>query len=65
MEEFSQLRRQLGECIEQANGLDLRKNKMPLPTIQKLKFSLGEIFAILLAHERRHLWQARRVSGLS
>ena len=31
------------------------------PAAPLLKWSLGTMFAITLAHERRHLWQARVV----
>ena len=50
----------LGELIRQADGLDLQKARhrslMPLWT-----WSLGTFMAVMLAHERRHIWQAREV----
>jgi hypothetical protein len=52
----------LGERIQQADGLDLQKARhrspMPMPMWQ---WSLGTFLAITLAHERRHIWQAREV----
>jgi hypothetical protein len=47
--------------LRQANGLDLARAKVRSPTALWLHFSLGSGFALMLAHERRHLWQARNV----
>ena len=46
-------------CVE-ADGLDLQraKHKSPIPLV---KWSLGAYFQLMLAHERRHVWQARMV----
>ena len=47
--------------LEEANGLNLARVKLSLPGNRFLRLSLGQCFAFLLAHQRRHLWQARRV----
>lgn len=47
--------------LEQADGLDLRRIKVRSPVTPLLRLPLGRAFAFLLAHERRHLWQARQV----
>jgi hypothetical protein len=47
--------------IERADGLDLRRVKVPTPIVKLLKMSLGSTLAQVAAHERRHLEQARRV----
>jgi hypothetical protein len=47
--------------IQQANGLDLATIKVRSPFIRQLALSLGAAFGVLLAHERRHVWQAQRV----
>ena len=47
--------------IERADGLDLRKVKVPTPIVKLLKMSLGSTLAQAAAHERRHLEQASRV----
>ena len=47
--------------IERADGLDLRKVKVPTPIMKLLKMSLGSTLAQAAAHERRHLEQASRV----
>lgn len=48
------------ELIAQADGLDLAKIKVSIP-LRGWKFSLGQRFALLTAHDRRHLWQAWEV----
>jgi len=47
--------------VREANGLDLARVKIVSPVSRLLRMSLGQSFALLAAHERRHLWQAARV----
>jgi hypothetical protein len=47
--------------LRQANGVDLAKAKVASPANRLLHISLGSGFALQIAHERRHLWQARQV----
>jgi len=47
--------------LRQANGVDLAKAKVVSPASRLLHLSLGSGFALQIAHERRHLWQARRL----
>lgn len=44
-------------------GLDLSKVKVESPINARLKFGIGATFAIIEAHDRRHLGQAERVKG--
>ena len=52
---------QFVDRLRQSNGLDLRRAKVHSPAITWIKMSLGAGFALMAAHERRHLWQAQRV----
>ena len=47
--------------LRQANGLDLARARVRSPAASWLIMPLGSGFAAMIAHERRHLWQARRV----
>ncbi len=47
--------------LERAAGLDLTHVKVRLASVRPVRVALGTAFALLLAHERRHLWQAARV----
>lgn len=58
---FLHLQEQLALRIEQANGLDLARVKVPAPGLGPVKLNLHITFAWIAAHERRHLWQARQV----
>ena len=60
---FIELQDRLVERLRQANGLDLWRTKIRSPAIALLRLSLGETFALLTGHERRHLWQAEQVKG--
>jgi len=51
--------------LRQANGLDLARGRVSSPAAKWLRMSLGSGFALMAAHERRHLWQARRVMASS
>jgi hypothetical protein len=46
--------------LVKSNGLDLARIKVQSPA-GPIKFSLGQRFALLAAHDRRHLWQAWQV----
>lgn len=48
--------------LRQANGLDLARARVKSPASRWLRLPLGSGFALILAHERRHLWQARQVA---
>jgi hypothetical protein len=47
--------------MEAADGLDLIKARTALPALPQLQMPLGGRFALLAAHDRRHLWQAEKV----
>jgi uncharacterized damage-inducible protein DinB len=59
--EFMQLQEQFLERLQNANGLDLRRIKVASPVIRLLKMTLLGVFWMVVAHERRHLWQARQL----
>ena len=50
-------------CLDESEGLDLGRVKVRSPAVPLLRFRLGALFAIITAHERRHLWQAEEVCG--
>ena len=59
---FIAIHDQLLELILKANGLDLARIKVGTP-FPRVSFSLGQRFALLAAHDRRHLrqaWDVRR-----
>jgi hypothetical protein len=47
--------------LRQANGLDLARARVRSPAAHWIFMPLGTGFAAMTAHERRHLWQARRL----
>jgi len=61
-QEFLEWQDQIAERIRQADGLDLPRARARSP-LRVWKWSLGTFFAVALAHERRHIWQARQVSN--
>jgi hypothetical protein len=61
MHEFKEWQTAIDDRIGRADGLDLKRARALLPGVPLLKWSLGTMLAITLAHERRHLWQARAV----
>jgi hypothetical protein len=62
---FLSLQEQLKASVESADGLALDKVKVTSPFNSRVKYNLLSCFNILLAHERRHLWQAERVRNLT
>jgi hypothetical protein len=47
--------------LRQANGVDLARARVRVPSGGWIRIPLGSGFALMAAHERRHLWQAKRV----
>ncbi|HYL39567.1 MAG TPA: DinB family protein [Bryobacteraceae bacterium] len=60
--EFLSIHDRLRQLVVESNGLDLARIKVPSP-FPWVKFPLGARFAVLTAHDRRHLrqaWEARK-----
>lgn len=51
------------ERMRRAQGYHLGKAKVKSPFMPLLRYSLGQSFAIIAAHGRRHVWQAEQVRG--
>jgi hypothetical protein len=47
--------------LRQANGLDLGRARVRSVAASWIYMPLGAGFAVMTAHERRHLWQAKKV----
>jgi len=63
MAAFKAYQVQYVDRLRQANGLDLARARVSSPASRWLRMSLGSGFAVMAAHERRHLWQAAQVIG--
>ena len=59
--EFEAMHAGLIDRVRRSTSLDLSRVKLRSPLVPLLRLSLGTWFQFLLAHERRHLWQARQV----
>jgi hypothetical protein len=58
--DFVRWQDEVGRRLRDADGLDLRRAKQMFP-FWPFKWSLGALFMMMLAHERRHVYQARLV----
>jgi hypothetical protein len=58
--EFISIHDRLLELVVKSDGLDLARIRVPTQ-FRRIKFSLGQWFALATAHDRRHLWQAWQV----
>jgi hypothetical protein len=63
LRDFSAIRDQLAERVRQADGLDLARVRVTSPVNRMIRLPLGAYFAFILAHDRRHLWQARQIGA--
>jgi hypothetical protein len=52
------------ETVTRANGLHLTKLRVQSPFSRLVKWDLGAALEMLAAHDRRHFWQAQRVTQL-
>ena len=60
MAEFRGLQGKIAELIHEAHDLDLRRVKIVSPFDKRVKYNVYSAFRILIAHQRRHLWQAEQ-----
>ncbi len=65
MREFLELHERLERLLRAADGLDLARIRVPTPSFRLLHFSLGISLWLLLAHERRHIYQARQLCQMA
>lgn len=61
--QFLSLRDELAARVRAADGLDLKRAIVVSPVSRLFRMPVGGYFAFLLAHDRRHLWQARAALG--
>jgi len=59
--DFAATRAELRERLARADGLDWGRTRVTSPVSRWLRLPFGGYLAFLLAHDRRHLWQARQV----
>jgi hypothetical protein len=58
--EFIQQQETLLAYLKQARNADLNTIKIPISILKWLKLRLGDVFQFLIAHNERHLVQAKR-----
>lgn len=58
--EFAALQSKLAEQIAAARDLDLGKIKIVSPFDKRVRYNVYSAFRIVIAHQRRHLWQAEQ-----
>jgi hypothetical protein len=58
LDELRALQHALQARLARAEGHDLRAAQVRTPMSRRIRVSLAAGFAMMLAHERRHLWQA-------
>ena len=63
--DFLTVREQFAERLKRADGLDLAGVRAISPVNRMIRLPLGAYFEFILAHDRRHLWQARQVHPLA
>jgi hypothetical protein len=63
LREFESLQSEFAARLEKANGYDVSKVRVRSPFSEKMSYSLLGGFTAILAHERRHLWQAEGRQG--
>jgi hypothetical protein len=59
--QFLAVRDRLAERVRASDGLNLKRVIVTSPASRFFRMPLGAYLAFLLAHERRHVWQAREV----
>lgn len=60
--DFADHQKELMELLRRADGLPVNVLRLSSPVSRVFRFSLGEVFLILLAHQKRHLNQTLAIS---
>jgi hypothetical protein len=60
---FVNMHQGLARQVGASGQIDLKHTKIQSPFSSLVSYPLGFAVDVVLAHERRHLWQARRVRG--
>ncbi len=58
--EFAGLQSKLAEQLNAAREVDLGRIKIVSPFDKRVKYNVYSAFRIIVAHQRRHLWQAEQ-----
>ncbi len=53
--------RDIERRMTESSGLDWKRVRLQSPLVKWMKFELGVLFWFIMAHERRHVWQAKQV----
>ncbi len=59
---FLAAQERLRALVDQSVGLDLAGRRVPSPVSRFVRYNVCSVFHVLAAHQRRHLWQARRAA---
>jgi len=59
--QFRSMHQEFMRAIDRSRSLDTQRTKMQSPFVTWIWYPLGFSFDLVLAHERRHLWQAWQV----
>lgn len=63
VDRFRSTQRRLVDALERSRGLDLGRVRFGSPFVGLVRLSLGTGLALLLAHNRRHIWLIEEVLG--
>jgi uncharacterized damage-inducible protein DinB len=58
--EFIQQQEQLLTYLKQARQTDMNRIRIPISILSWMKLKLGDVFQFIIAHDERHLLQAKR-----
>ena len=58
--EFATLQGKLAELVARARDIDVSRVKIVSPFDRRVRYNVYSAFRIIVAHQRRHLWQAEQ-----
>ncbi|HVS32073.1 MAG TPA: DinB family protein [Thermoanaerobaculia bacterium] len=60
LSEFTSLQKKLRDLVAEARDLELGRLKVVSPFDRRVRYNVYSAFRIIIAHQRRHLWQAEQ-----
>lgn len=58
---YAHAEERMRRLMVESAGIDVNRTRFVNPLLRGIRFTVGTGFLIVLAHNRRHLWQAQRV----
>ena len=65
VDDFISLQHRMIEFVDHSSSYNIQKIKIAFPAFRIMRLSMGDMLKFIVAHEKRHIKQARLVTGMT